>query len=150
MHLRVDTREDDVDTFIVAHLHEVLQVVHSGGIDERHLTHSYDPHLRATGHTTHNLLEAVGNAEEEGAVDLIHLAAVGNLEVLQVGSLEIHFLGRVDLVGEDADLRGLSHTAHTEQAGQHEAHLDGYGEVEDNGEEEGDEQHGDVRLGILQ
>ena len=124
--------------------------MHSRAVDEGHLSHAYDAHSRAASHAPHNLLEAVGDAEEEGAVDFIDLAAVGNLEVFEVGGFEVHLRGGVYFIGEHADLCGLGHSSHAEQAGEHQSHLDGHREVEDDGEQEGDEQHADIRLGVLQ
>ena len=68
--------------------------------------------------------------------------------MLQVATLHVCVLVQVYLVEYGMNLCGLSHAAHEEQTGTDEAKLDGDGEVEDDGEEERQEQHGDVALGI--
>ena len=63
--------------------------------------------------------------------------------------LGIRFVVGVDFVGNHFDLRALSHTLHEEEAGDEQTHFDGHGEVEDNGEQEGDDEHRNVALRIL-
>ena len=71
--------------------------------------------------------------------------------MFKVAQLEVALLFlRIDLVADDFDVGGLSHTAHEEQTSTDEAHLDSDGEVEDDGEQEGDPEHDDIALGILQ
>ena len=54
-----------------------------------------------------------------------------------------------NLVHDDLHVRGLGHPLHKQQTGDEQAHLDGDGEVEQDGKEEGDEQHRHVALGVL-
>ncbi len=71
--------------------------------------------------------------------------------MLEVAKLEVAvFLLGVDLLGDDLDIGGLSHTAHEEQTGTEQTDLDGDGEVEDDRQEEGDPEHDDVALWVLQ
>ena len=99
-------------------------------------------------HGRHEFLELVGYAEEIGAVDFVHLHALRYDEVLFVHFGVGLFVG-IYLVGYHLHLCGFGHALHEEQAGYEQSHLDGYGEVEDDGEEEGDAQYGDVALGVL-
>ena len=71
--------------------------------------------------------------------------------MLEVAQLEVAvFLLGVDLLGDDLDIGGLSHTAHEEQTGTEQTDLDGDGEVEDDRQEEGDPEHDDIALRVLQ
>ena len=126
--------------------------MHTGGVDERHLTHTDDAHLRTLLHARHDFLKLVGDAKEVRTVDFVHFHILGDGEVIDVGVLGQVGLGswvNLVVVGEHADLGGLSHAAHAEQASKHETYLDGDGEVEDNGETEGEPKHDDVALRIV-
>ncbi len=84
------------------------------GVDERYLTHADDTD---TGplmvQSTHDLLETVTGTEEVRTVDLVDLHTLGDGEMLEVAQLEVAvFLLRIDLLGDDLDISGLSHTAH--------------------------------------
>ena len=120
----------------------------TGGVDERHLTHADDAHLGMMAVAGHDVLETGSSTEEVRSVDLVDLDTLGDGEVLQVATLHIGILVEVDLIENGMYLGGLSHTTHEEQTGTDEAKLDGDGEVEDDGEEEGEQQHGDIALGI--
>ena len=70
--------------------------------------------------------------------------------MLQVGREEIVFLVQVNLVLSDSSYIGsLAHSLHEEQAGDDQTHLDGNGQIEDDGQEEGNQEHGNVALRIL-
>ena len=69
--------------------------------------------------------------------------------MFQVACLDVEFLVGVNLVADYLHVGCLSHASHEEQTGDDQSHLNGDGQVEDDGEEEGDEQYGDVTLGIL-
>ena len=43
--LGIDARQHDSDTFLLAHQTHVLQVVKTGRVDKRHLTHADDAHF---------------------------------------------------------------------------------------------------------
>ena len=132
----------------MAHLAEVLQVVDTRGVDKRHAAHTDNAHLGVAVEARHQVLELVGDAEEVRAVDFVHLHTVGDNEVFLV-HLRIGLFVRVDFVGNHLNLRCLRHALHEEQAGDEQTHLDGNREVEDNGEQEGDNQHRDVALRVF-
>ena len=83
-YLVVNAREHDMYIFLQALLTEIVKVVHTGGVDERYLTHADDAHGGVATHVVHHLLEAVGDTEEVRAVDLVYLYAVRDGEVLRV------------------------------------------------------------------
>ena len=93
-------------------------------------------------------VELVGDTEEERTVDFIYGTTFGNGETV-VRLAQTHFIAGVDLVADDADFRGFHNTLHKEGASSYQTHLNGDGEVEDDGEEEGDEQYQDVAFGIV-
>ena len=152
LHFLIDARKDNLDALGLRHETEVREVVDARGIDKRHLTHADDTDtgtLMVQG--THDLLETVTGSEEVGTVDLIDLHTLGDSEVLEVTQLEVAvFLLGVDLLRDDLDIGGLSHTAHEEQAGTEQTDLDGDGEVEDDRQQEGDPEHDDIALRVLQ
>ncbi len=118
LHFLVHTGEHYLYALTLRHETEVGEVVDTRGIDERHLTHSDDADsglLPLMAQHTHDLLETVTGAEEVGTVDLIHFHALRNGEVLKVAHLEVAvFLLGVNLVADDLDVGGLSHTAAAE------------------------------------
>ena len=140
-------RQHDSDALVLAHLAEVGKVVYARRIDERHLAHTYDAHLRTVAERSHNLLKLVACTEEVRTVYLVHLYALRYGDVLYISLADVRLL--VYLVHDNLHVRSLRHTLHEEQAGDDESHLDSHGEVEDDGEEEGDEQDGNVALRIL-
>ena len=148
----VDTRKDNLDTFFFRHLDEIGQVVHACRIDEGHLAHTDDTYLRTFFHAHHHLFELVGYTEEIRAIDFIHFHILGNRQVLNVGILcQVGLCSGVYLVivGEHTHLGGLCHTTHAEEACQHQAHFDGNGQVENDGETESEPKHKDVALGVV-
>ena len=56
--------------------------MHTRGVNERHLTHADDAHLGAAAHVSHHFLELVADSKEIRAVDLVHLHAFGDDEVV--------------------------------------------------------------------
>ena len=87
----------------------------------------------------HDIVETVCDTEEVRTVDLVHLYARRDRQVLQVG-LYIGVFVRVDLVVEGADLRLLARTHQEEYQRQQDTYLDSYRQVEDKRQEEGDQQ----------
>ena len=150
LHLGIDAREYYLDVLLLTHKAEVLEVVQACRVDERHLTHAYDAHLGIVAEALHHLLGAVACPEEVRAIDFVYLHALRNGEVLEVARLHVGVFADVYLVVDDAHVGGLTHAAHEEEAGAYESHLDGYGEVEDYGEEEREQQYCDVALRVLE
>ena len=104
VHMVIHTGEDDSDALFVRALYEHGQVVHSGRIDERHLTHSDDTNrVFLTRHMRHDIVEFVGYTEEIRAVDLIDLHAFGDGQVLEV-RLDIGVFVRVYLIVQRTDM----------------------------------------------
>ena len=122
----------------------------AGGIDERHLTHADDAHLGILAEARHHLLGTVACPEEIRTVDFVHLYALGDGEMLQVAGFHIGILVEVNLIVDGTHLAGLAHASHEEQTGADEPYLDGDGQVEDDGQQERQDEHGDVALGVLQ
>ena len=151
LHTGIDTRQHHLNALALRHQTEVGEVVDTRGIDKGHLSHADDAHLGALmAQTAHDLLELITGTEEVRAIDLIDLYALGDGEMLEVAHQEVALLLiGVDLIADHAHIGGLCHTTHKEQAGTDQAYLDGYGEVENHREQEGDPQHNDIALGIL-
>ena len=150
VHLRIHAGEDDVDALFVVHLDECLQIVYAGGVDEGHLAHADDADTGfLASDVRHQVVELVGNAEEVRAVDLVDGTALGNRQVLLV-RCPVRSVAQVYLVLDDRDFGRLHDAFHKEGTGQDEADLDGNGEVEDDGQQEGHGHHEDVALRILQ
>ena len=88
-------------------------------------------------------LKFVGNAKEVGTVYLIYGATLGNAEAL------VGVLAGMNFVLDNGDFGGLHHTLDEQHTSNNQANLDGNGEVEDDGEEEGNKQNGNIALGVL-
>ena len=147
MHTWVHPRKHHLYVFFLAHGTKVGKVVDTGGIDERHLSHSDDAHLWTVAKGCHNLLKTVSGTEEIRTVDFVDLHSLGDRQMLQIALDDIALL--VYFVHDNLNIGGLRHTLHKQQTGNDQSHLDGNGEVEDYSEEEGDEQYGYVAFGIL-
>ena len=94
-------------------------------------------------------VKLVGDAKEVRAVDFIYRTALGDKEVLFVHA-HIGLGAGVNLVLDNGDFRRFHHTLDEQSGSYNKANLYGNRQVEDNGQEEGDEQHGHVALGILE
>ena len=150
INLLVNARENDGDALLLTHQTHVLQIVQSGGVDEGNLTHTDNAHLGTAAVACHDILEAVAGTKEVGTVNLVDLDTFRNGEVLQVATLHVCILVEVYLVEYGMDIGGLCHAAHEEQTGTDESELNSHGEIEDDGEEESEQQHGNIALGIAQ
>ena len=149
MQLGADTGKDDVDAIFLVHADEVGEVVDARGIDERNLTHADDADTGLlVADVGLQLIELVGDAEEEGTVDLIYGTTFGNGQTV-MDMAQAHFIAGIDFVVDDTDLCGLHDAFHEEGTSGDETHLNGDGEVEDDGEEKGGEQHQDITLGVV-
>ena len=120
------------------------------GVDKGYFTHSDDAYLGATAVACHDVLETVAGSEEVGTVDFINLYTLWDSEVFQIATFHIRIFVEVNLVENGMHIGRLCHASHEQQTGADEAKFDGDGEVEDNGEEESEQQYGDVALGIAQ
>ena len=150
VYLFADTGENYLDILLLTHLAEVGEVVDTGRIHEWNLTHADDANQWTVTEGCHHFLKFITCSEEESTVDLIYLHAFRNRIVLQVGREEIILLVQVNLILCDSSyISGLAHSLHEEQTGDDQTHLDGNGQVEDDGQEEGNQEHGNVALRIL-
>ena len=119
-------------------------------IHEWNLTHADDANQWTVTEGCHHFLKFITCSEEERTVDLIYLHALRNRIVLQVGREEIIFLVQINLILSNCrHISGLAHSLHEEKTGDDQSHLDGNGQVEDDGQEEGNQEHGNVALRIL-
>ena len=101
-------------------------------------------------HLCRHLLKAIRHPKEEGSINFIHLHPIGDGECLFVEGYVCHWIGiRVNLFGENRQLRHLCHAAHEEQAGKHQTEFDGNGEIEHHSEHEGDEEHHHITFGAV-
>ena len=148
-HPLVDAREDHLYALGLGEADEALEVVQARRVHEGHLAHPDDADAGLVAHALHDAVELVGDAEEEGAVDLVDLHATWDGEALLPRLARLVLLRQVDHVGGDGDARRLGHAAHEEEHGDQEADLDGDRQVEDDRQQEGDEQDGDVALRVL-
>ena len=119
------------------------------GIDKRHLTHADDAHLGTVAKCCHDLLKLVACTKEVRAVYLIHLHAFRDEKMLVVLKLEVCLIVGVNLIEDGFHVCGLCHSFHEQQTSNDQSHLNGYGEVEDDGEKERYEQHRNIALGVL-
>ena len=104
MHMVVHAGEDDRDTLFVRTLNEHTQVMHGRRIDERHLTHTNDTdRVLLAAYMQHDLVEAVRDTEEIRAIDLIHLHALRDGQVLEV-QMTLAVFVRIDLMMQRADM----------------------------------------------
>ena len=143
----IDSGENNLDALLLAHLAKVGEVVDSGGVYKRYLSHSYDAYLGTVAEGCHNLFETVAGTEEVRTVDFVYLHAFGDGEMLKITLYHVALL--VYLIHDDLNVGSLRHTLHEQQTGDDKSYFDGYGKVEDDGQEEGDEQNGNVALRIL-
>ena len=120
-------------------------------VNEGHTAHTDDTHLGFVARFKMRLefIKLVGDAKEVRAVDFIDRTALGNKEVFFV-HVHIGLGAGVNLVLDNGDFRGFHHTLDEQCRSDDQTNLYGNRQVEDNGQEEGDEQHGHVALGILE
>ena len=70
--------------------------------------------------------------------------------MLQVGREEVKLLVQVNLIiGNSCHVGGFAHSLHEEQTGDNQTHFNGYCQIEDDGEEEGNQKYGYIALRIL-
>jgi len=62
----------------------------------------------------------------------------------------VQFVIRIDFIFDDRYFGCFHHTSHKQDTGDHQTYFDGNSQIEYNGEEEGDQQYGHIRFGILQ
>ena len=83
IHLICDTGKYHSNAPLTCPLTKIPEVIDSCRIDERHLTHPYDTHLRAAGflHAV-KLFKPAGETEEERSVNLIYLDSCRDVETV--------------------------------------------------------------------
>ena len=119
------------------------------GVDERNLTHTDNTYLRTISQLSHGFFKFGSDTEEVRTVDFVYLYAFGNHQVFFVYGKIRFFIG-VDFIGNHRDFGSLHNTFHKEDAGDYQSYFDSDCQVEDNGQEESNQQYGDIRFRILQ
>ena len=89
MYFFVYSGEDDCDATLVRHLDEVLQVVHTGGIDEWYATHTDDADTRALAHTIHDIFEFASHSKEVRSVDFVNFHVFWNSDVFDIRIVDV-------------------------------------------------------------
>ena len=150
VYLLANTRENHLDILFLTHLAKIREVVNTRGINKRNLAHADYSNQRTVAERSHHLLKLITRSEEERTIDFVNLHTPRNRIVLQVGRKEVILLVQVNLILRNCrNISGFAHSLHEEQTGDDQAHLDGNSQVEDDGKEEGDQEHGNVALRIL-
>lgn len=148
----VDTRKNELNTTGLGAEIELLEVVYTGRIDEGNLTHTDDADLLVVlADATADFIELIGNTEEIGTIDLVHLSVSGDVKLLEILTVEADIVvgSRIELTGERTDDCGFVGTLEEEADCENETHLDSHGKVEDDSEDEGDDHDQEVRLRVL-
>ena len=115
-------------------------------VDEGHTAHADDADAGIVVHRSHHFLKLIGDTEIVRTVDFVNFYAFGNLKVFF--EEHITFIVGVNLIGDDLNLCAFSHTLHEEEAGNDEAYFNRYGEVEDYREQERNDEHANITLGV--
>lgn len=149
MYLFVDTGEHDGYFFLLRHLAKAGQVVNTRRVDERDFAHADDTYFGAVAQLCHGFFELGGDAEKVGTVYLVHFHTFWDYQVFfMAGNVRLRI--RVYFILDDGYFGSLHDTAHKQHAGNHQAHFNGNGQVEDDGQEESNQQYRDIRFRILQ
>ena len=148
----INTREDELDTIALQAQVELLEVVNTRRIDERHLTHTDDTHLLLTTMgATADIVELVGNTEEVRTIYLIYLGIERYLEGLEVLAMELEVVvvRWIEFAGERLHCGGLVGALEEEDDCQQKAYLDSNGEVKENSENESHQHDDEVGLRVF-
>ena len=77
----VHARQHQLNAAVLRAQIQLLQVVDTRRVNERHLTHTDNPHLQVVlPDTAANLIKLVGNTEEIRTVYLVHIGVVRDME----------------------------------------------------------------------
>ena len=90
-----------------------------------------------------------GNTKKVRTINFIYLHAGRDYQMLFAYG-NVQFVIRIDFIFDDRYLGCFHHTSHKQDTGDHQTYFDGNSQIEYNGEEEGDQQYGHIRFGILQ
>lgn len=115
----------------------------TGRIDERHLSHAYDPDLGTVPEFAHKFLKLSGNSEEIRAVDFIDLHSLRNGQAFVVG-MDTGFVLHLDLILHRGNLGRLHYSPHEQDTCKHQAHGYSHGQVENHRQEECYEQYRNI------
>ena len=147
--LRLDSGDEEADSLLREGPEEIVEHADSRGVDRRHVAHAKDEDLRGLRrHEVQHVLDLIGGAEEERPVDLVDFDALGDrppCHALRVGD---HRPVRriLQLARDRADVRHVGHALDEEERRQHDADLDGDGQVDQHGQQESRQQDRDVAL----
>ena len=130
----LDSGKDYVDAFILGGADEGLQVVDGCGVNEGDSAHADDADKGFFFHRgAHHLVEFRCNPKEEWSGDLVYRHPFLHVEDF----MGIYFgaLGNVEFLAIYLDLSILSDSAQEQQHGEEKTDLNGYRQVEDDGQE---------------
>ena len=133
---------------MAAFLRHLFERVNPGRIDGRHVAHAQDENLRRLGDVGQHRFDLVRGAKEERAVDLVHLdagrdLAAGDeaLAAARLRDLAGIFIRIADLVAHAFDVGHVAHALHEQQCRDHDPDLHGHGQVDEDRQREGENQH---------
>ena len=148
-HMVIHTRQHQLNAAVLRTQIQLLQVVDTRRVDERHLAHTDNPHLQVIlPDTAANLIKLIGYTEEIRTIYLVHIGMVRDMEHSKVIAVQPHIvvLRGVEFMGERADDRCLVGTLDEEDNRQQQAHLDSHRQVENHRQHKGNQHHDEVRL----
>ena len=111
LYMFIDPGKYHMDMLCLGKTEKTFQVMQTGRIYERNLTHTDDADFRFISHTFHDAVELIRYAEKERTIDLVYLYTFRQGEDFLV-MMNLALVGKIDLIRGDGYMRGLSHTAH--------------------------------------
>ena len=111
VYMFIDPGKYHMDMLCLGKTEKTFQVMQTGRIYERNLTHTDDADFRFISHTFHDAVELIRYAEKERTIDLVYLYTFRQGEDFLV-MMNLALVGKIDLIRGDGYMRGLSHTAH--------------------------------------
>ena len=136
--LLVGVAEDELHAIFLAVIVEILERIHARRVERRHAAHADDQVFRELLYR--NVGNAVGHAEEHGAVDLVHAHTLGQLT--QMRDLGIG----VAIILPTFNLGFLGNHLHEQHHGNEHTHCDGRHQIKHNGKHEREQKRGDRAL----
>ena len=145
LYIGIYSRQYNLYAFLTTHLAEIGEIVDACGVNKRHLAHPNNTHLGTVAKGSHDLLKLIASTKEIRTIDLIHLYTLGHGEMLEIATHICVFIW-VDFIHHNLHIGGFGHAAHEEQTCNDQSHFDGYGKVEEDSEQEGNDQYGDIEI----
>ena len=113
VYMFIDPGKYHMDMLCLGKTEKTFQVMQTGRIYKRNLTHTDDADFRFISHTFHDAVELIRYAEKERTIDLVYLYTFRQGEDFLV-MMNLALVGKIDLIRGDGYMRGLGHTAHKE------------------------------------